>query len=51
MQQSIAQAPWWAAPDLQLAALAILGGVAVTQVAKLWFKDATGRKPRNRRLK
>ena len=47
MQQTIAQAPWWAAPDLQVAARAVLGGVAVTQVCKLWFKDITGRKPRS----
>lgn len=45
--QSIAEAPWWAAPDLQVAALAVLGGVALTQTWKLWRRDVTGRKPRN----
>lgn len=42
-------APWWAVylPDAEIAAWAVLGGVALTQAWKLWRRDVTGRKPRN----
>lgn len=43
---AIDTAPWWLPADWQAVGLAILGGVVITQIAKLAYRDATGRKPK-----